>query len=663
MTSSVSDNFGARVSNGPVVQPDWMKAALAKPLALRSEVNPSVTTLPNGLHLLVQRVATNPTVFIDGIVRTSPSFDPPGKEGLGQITSSLMDWGSAKYDYDAQHKVGDDLAADLSFGTSFSAHGRAGDFPKLLEVLADDVRHPLLPADKFALVRSQLAALTGRRALQAGYEAQRLFDEALYPAGDPVLHVADRTFARRRHARRRQGLRRAVRAPRPHHAGRRRGRRSGPGRPASHGAVRRLVRQRSQARSASAADPAAGAADADRHDRRTGRDRRAGAPALPRTSPDYDSLSLANAIYGGNGSLDSRLFREVRERRGLVYGASSELDANRDRGTFTVSFSAVPSKIDAAEAVVRAELRRMQTDDVGADELARAKTRIVATQLNAEQATSTIAGDLLQNRIGRSRTFVLRDPRAALRGHHGRRRAARGAGVLPPRQPDRGPHRAAGLKPAALRGRRSVDLISPAANRDGVHRSAAIRRRPSSNCSTGATQLSRSQPSRESPKMRPGIATTPRCSTSSSAAASESPPPRQFHAGVERAVDRDVVASRSHSSAATTRAPLRAIPGRLLGERAGFAEDLEGDALPEGARGRRHPGVRFDQRLDRAGRCEQPADPHPGQRVGLRERVRDHRVGIVLGDVAGIFDVGELAIDLVMQHPNGRAAAGEQRGG
>jgi zinc protease len=396
VTSSVSDNFGARVSNGPIVQPDWMKAALAKPLALHSEVDPVVTTLPNGLHLLVQRIATNPTVFVDGIVRTSPSFDPPGKEGLGLVTSTLMDWGSAKYDYDAQRKLGDDLAAELSFGTSFSAHGRARDFPKLLDALADDVRHPQLPADKFDLVRSQLAALTGRRALQAGFEAQRLFDDALYPAGDPVLHVAsersidavtlddvkayDAQYVR-------PDLTTLVVV--------------GDVDPA----------QVAQQVTAMFGDWSASGARPDPHlppiplpapqtriVTTAGQDTTVelGSPALARTSPDYDSLSLANAIYGGNGSLDSRLFREVRERRGLVYGASSELSADRDRGTFTVSFSAVPSKIDAAEIVVRAELKRMQTDDVGADELARAKTRIVATQLNAEQATSTIAGDLLQ---------------------------------------------------------------------------------------------------------------------------------------------------------------------------------------------------------------------------------------------------------------------------
>ena len=116
-----------------------------------------------------------------------------------------------------------------------------------------------------------------------------------------------------------------------------------------------------------------------------------GAPALARTSPDYDALVLANAIYGG-GAFDARLFREVREKRGLVYGAYSSLQAGRDRGTMTITFRAVPSKVDAADAVVRAELKRMQTEPVSADELARAKTRVIATAIDAEQATARDRG-------------------------------------------------------------------------------------------------------------------------------------------------------------------------------------------------------------------------------------------------------------------------------
>ena len=395
VSASVSDNFGARISNGPLVQPDWMRAALAKPLALRSAVDPVVTTLPNGMQLLVQRVSTNPTVFINGLVRLSPTFDPAGKEGVGEVTSALMDWGSAKYGYDAQRKLVDDRAAEISFGTSFAAHGRATDFRALLDELADDVRHPLFPADKFELVRSQLSAYAGKRALQAGFEAQRLFNAALYPVGDPIQRIAtERSIGgvtlddvKAFHARYvRPDLTTLVVV--------------GDVDPVL---VAREVQEAFGDWTASGVKPDARLPEIPLPTPQTrvvttstqDVSVELGAPAIARGSADYDALSLANAIYGGAGSFESRLFREVREQRGLVYNVSSAIDATRDRGVFTVSFSAIPSKIDAAEVLVRSELKRMQNDDVTAEELTRAKTRIVATQLNAEQATASIASDLL----------------------------------------------------------------------------------------------------------------------------------------------------------------------------------------------------------------------------------------------------------------------------
>ncbi|HEY4440747.1 MAG TPA: insulinase family protein, partial [Candidatus Elarobacter sp.] len=395
VSSSVTDDFHGRVPTGPIQQPAWMQTALAKPLELRSAVSPVVSTLPNGMKLLVQRVPTNPTVFIDGIVRTSPAFDPAGKEGLGELTSALMQYGSAKYGYDAQRKIADDRAADLEFGLAFSAHGRAGDFAPLLDVLADDVRYPLLPADKLTLVRGQLSAYAGRRALQAGFQAQRVFDAALYPAGDPALRVpssasfdgltaADVASYRAQYVRPDLTTLVVVGDVDPAQVAREVAARfgdwtaAGPT-PDQHLPAIPLPTPRINYVETATQDISV----------------ELGAPAAARTSPDYDALALANAIYGG-GSLDTRLFHEVRERRGLVYTAGSSLQANRDRGTFTVSFSAVPTKIDQAEAIVRAELRRMQDEDVSPDELARAKTRVVATQLNAEQATAAIAGDLLR---------------------------------------------------------------------------------------------------------------------------------------------------------------------------------------------------------------------------------------------------------------------------
>jgi zinc protease len=397
LSSSVSDSFGERVPNGPVMQPAWLKTALAKPLDLHSAVNPVVTTLPNGLKLLVQRVPSNPTVFVRGVVRTAPTYDPAGKEGLGTITSGLMNWGSAKYDYGAQRKLADDRAAQLSFGTTFSAHGRAEDVTTLLDALADDVRHPLFPTDKLALGKLQATAVASRRALDPTYRTERAFLEALYPAGDPVLRedtaasVASITLddVKAYHAKYVRPdtttlvvvvdidpatIAREVTA--------RFGDWTADGaKPDPHLAPIPLPAPKKQNVETPAQDVSV----------------QLGAPALARTSPDYDAFLLANEILGG-GSFDARLFREVRVKRGLVYGAYSALNAGRDRGSLTITFRAVPSKVEAADAVVRAELKRMQAERVSADELARAKTRIIATTIDAEQATGTIAADLM--RIG-----------------------------------------------------------------------------------------------------------------------------------------------------------------------------------------------------------------------------------------------------------------------
>jgi zinc protease len=395
VTASVSDNFGSRIPNGPIVQPDWLRADLNKPLALRSEVAPVVTTLPNGLHLLVQRVTTNPTVFVRGVVQLSPQFDPAGKEGVGDVTSQLMEWGSAKYSYDQAHRIADDDAAQIDLGTSFGAHGRAGDVNTFLDVIADDLRAPTFPQDKFELVKSQTHDVLAKREQQAGYLAETLLARALYPADDPALRRQTpysidaitlddvRTF-HKIYVRPDTTTLVVVGDVDPAAVAKAVEDRFGDwtvegSKPDVHLPqipLPRPIRQNVDTSSQSVGVELA-------------------SPSLARTSPDYEALELANAILGG-GTFGSRLFDEVREKRGLVYGAYSNLHANRDRGTFEVDFQAVPEKVDAADALVRDEIRRMQTEDVTAEELQSAKTRVVAEQVDAEQATSTIASDLLQ---------------------------------------------------------------------------------------------------------------------------------------------------------------------------------------------------------------------------------------------------------------------------
>jgi zinc protease len=392
--NTVSDAFGGRVPDGPLVQPQWMRQDLDRPLTLRSRVAPVETTLPNGLHLLVQRVADNPTVFISGSMRRSATFEPPGKEGVAAIASTLMSYGSTRYDYNAQHRLADDSGAQLRFGSNFGAHGLARDFPALLDALADDVRRPLLPPDRFTLIRESSLTAIGRRAIDPNYRAQRAFAEALYPADDPALRESTsrslasitiedvRSFAARYD---RPDLITlvvvgdidpdAVRASVVRAFGDWRA--AGP-RPDPHLApiplpagVRKLVETAGEDVTVQLGQPAPadGAADA-------------------------DAFLIADALLDDQ-SFASRLFREAREKRGLVYSIGTTYSSTADRGTWTASFRAVPAKVDAAAAVVRDELRRLQTEPVPLEELRRCETRQAARTILQEQATATIASDLM----------------------------------------------------------------------------------------------------------------------------------------------------------------------------------------------------------------------------------------------------------------------------
>jgi len=86
---------------------------------------------------------------------------------------------------------------------------------------------------------------------------------------------------------------------------------------------------------------------------------------------DYYVLSLLNVILGGN--MSSRLFNEVRERRGLAYSISSGLKTLDDTGVFLVRAGVDNGKIVAALELVLKVLEGVRRRGVTADELKRAK--------------------------------------------------------------------------------------------------------------------------------------------------------------------------------------------------------------------------------------------------------------------------------------------------
>lgn len=95
------------------------------------------------------------------------------------------------------------------------------------------------------------------------------------------------------------------------------------------------------------------------------------APGLQSGHPERHAFGLLHHILGGG--MSSRLFQEVRERRGLVYSVYSFAASHADSGVTGVSAACMPNKAAEAVRVIRGELERLASDGVTGEELADAK--------------------------------------------------------------------------------------------------------------------------------------------------------------------------------------------------------------------------------------------------------------------------------------------------
>jgi predicted Zn-dependent peptidase len=96
-----------------------------------------------------------------------------------------------------------------------------------------------------------------------------------------------------------------------------------------------------------------------------------GTSAIPRTHPHRFALELLHTVLGAN--MSSRLFREVREKRGLAYEIGTYVKRYHDTGAFVVSAGCDPGKLTPTVETVMRELRRVRRDRVAPSELRRAK--------------------------------------------------------------------------------------------------------------------------------------------------------------------------------------------------------------------------------------------------------------------------------------------------
>ena len=96
-----------------------------------------------------------------------------------------------------------------------------------------------------------------------------------------------------------------------------------------------------------------------------------GLRAIPRNDPDRFPLTILNNVLGRG--MSSRLFKEVRERRGLAYSVGSGVSRHMDTGTMSISMGVTPENMREAISVSLGELRRLVEERVPEDELTKAR--------------------------------------------------------------------------------------------------------------------------------------------------------------------------------------------------------------------------------------------------------------------------------------------------
>jgi len=120
-----------------------------------------------------------------------------------------------------------------------------------------------------------------------------------------------------------------------------------------------------------------------------------GVPGVDRNDPRRFPLGVLNNALGGG--MSSRLFQEVREKRGLAYSVYSYHTQYSDAGLFGIYAGCLPKKVDDVLDLCRAELQRVCNRGITKEELTRGKGQLRGSLVLGMEDTGS-----RMNRIGKS---------------------------------------------------------------------------------------------------------------------------------------------------------------------------------------------------------------------------------------------------------------------
>ncbi|MEK7765877.1 MAG: pitrilysin family protein, partial [bacterium] len=346
------------------------------------------TVSPRGAIVLSEELPHVPSVALGIWLRTGSRHEEEGEAGLTHFLEHMCFKGTARRDakriVEEIEAVGGQLdAATSREHTSFYARVLEEDLPLACDVLCDILLHSLHREEDVARERDVVLDEIRMYEDDPGDVAQERLMRALYgdhPLGRPVLgrpaviRSLDRKAVTGYRARRYAADRLVVAAA---------------GRVVHEDLVARLAPLLSGLPPAAEPRPVAPPPPRTRSEA-AGREQEQthvalGAHALRADHPDRFTLWVLNNVLGGGAS--SRLFQEVRERRGLAYSIASGVEMFDDGGLVIIHTSCDPAKADQAAGVIGEILQDLAGGGVTDQEALRARDQLKGNLLLGMEGT------------------------------------------------------------------------------------------------------------------------------------------------------------------------------------------------------------------------------------------------------------------------------------
>ncbi len=362
-----------------------------------------LTTLESGVRIVTEAMPSVRSVSLGFWIGTGSRYESDAEAGLSHLLEHLLFKGTAKYESLQIDQIFDGMGAELNAGTgkeTTSVYARVIDehLVDAFDVMADMVFRPSLTD-----IDSEREVILEEIAMYEDDPQEKVFDmlgQAVFgddPLGRAIIGRAEvisgtppTDIARFHHARYRpQNVVIAA---------------SGA---VDHDALVALARERCTPPARPNGDapptPAHHAALAALAARRPGRrfERKdteqyhvcLGGPGLSRHDDRRFALRVLDTIFGGTSS--SRLFQEIRERRGLAYSVYSFTSAYSDTGQVGLYVGTRADNLVQALSVVGTELTRFRSEPATAEELHRAKENLKGRVVLALESTGA-----RMNRLG-----------------------------------------------------------------------------------------------------------------------------------------------------------------------------------------------------------------------------------------------------------------------